>query len=165
MTTDESGPAPSRSSRRGRERRKKGGVIAFLLVSAVPIGAVAWYLMQPPETQSQIAGLFEGSGGRAAKAGICLALLIALAKVALPAFHGASGFLRGLLAWFREKSLGLKIVLFPVHLVVWLLWFVTQILFAVDAIMIVATGILFLVLVVRIVDPSILADVLPEILS
>ena len=166
MTHESDDRAPSRAGRRVRERKKgKGGVIAFLLVSAVPIGAITWYVMQPAETQDRIAGIFQGSGGRAAKAGICLALMFALARIALPAFHATSGALRGVLTRIREKTTAMRVLLFPVHLVVWLLWFVVQLLFALDAVLILATGILFLILAVRIVDPSILADVLPPILS
>ncbi len=167
MTGGEGAPAPARRARKtSRERKKgKGGVIVFLLVSAIPAAAITWYLMQPPERQDKLISLFEGSGGRAAKAGICLVVLIALARLALPAFHHTSGALRGFMHRIREKPKATRILMFPVEFVTWLLWFLVQILFALDAVLILATGALVIILVVRIVDPSVLSDVLPPILS
>ncbi|MDJ0974582.1 MAG: hypothetical protein QNJ98_09000 [Planctomycetota bacterium] len=178
MTEPEASPAPApspRSSgrgprtargRRGERKRGKGGLIVFLLVSAVPAAGVVWYLLQTPETQQKLIGLFgDGAGGRAAKAGICLVVLVALARIALPAFHASSGALRGVMARIRAKPTAVRVLLFPVELVIWLLWFLVQILFAVDAVLILATGALVIILVIRIVDPSVLADVLPPILS
>lgn len=179
MSGPEPPPAPAPAPRRrgaagrgvregGRRERKrgKGGLVLFLLVSAVPAAAIGWYLMQPPETQDKLVGLFgEGSGGRAAKAGICLGVLVALARLALPAFHASSGALRGFMGQIRAKGTAARVLLFPVELAAWLLWFAVQILFAVDAVLILATGALVIILVIRIVDPSVLADVLPPILS
>lgn len=158
--------SPRRTRGTKRERKKgKGGVIVFLLVSAVPAAAIGWYLMQPQERQDKIVEMFDGSGGRAAKAGICLVVLIALARLALPAFHHTSGALRGFMHKMREKPKATRVLLFPVEFVTWLLWFTVQILFALDAILILATGALVIILVVRIVDPTVLSDVLPPILS
>lgn len=161
-----SGRAPARAGRRGREQGKgKGRVILFLLVSAVPAAAVGWYLMQPQETKDKLIDLFDGSGGRAAKAGICLVVLVALARIALPAFHATSGALKGVMERIRAKQGAARILLFPAEFVVWLLWFTVQILFAVDAVLILVTGALVIILAIRIVDDSVLADVLPKILS
>lgn len=163
--------APKRASaRRGdkRERKKKGkgGIILFLLVSALPVAAITWYVLQPQAKQDEIAAIFgDGAGGRAAKAGICLAILFALAKVALPAFHATSGLLRGWMQRIREKKGAARILLWPVEFVIWLVWFASQLLFALDAILILATGALFLILAVRIVDSSVLQDTLPKILQ
>lgn len=156
-----------RAGRGGSRHRKKGrgGVIVFLLVSAVPVAAVIWYLMQAQETKDKLIGMFDGSGGRAAKAGICLVVLIALARLALPAFHATSGALKGAMERIRARTGVARIALFPVEFVVWLLWFTVQILFAVDAILILGTCALVIILVIRIVDPTVLQDVLPAILS
>lgn len=153
------------AARSGGRSRGRGGLIVFLLVSAVPAAAIGWYVMQPKATQDRLIELFDGSGGRAAKAGICLVALIALARLALPAFHASSNRLREVMGRIRAKPAGVRVLLFPLELVVWLLWFLVQILFAVDAVLILATGALVIILVIRIVDPSVLADVLPPILS
>ena len=156
-------PKPRRRERQP-PKKKRGGVLLFLVVSAVPIGAVTWYLLQSAEQQEKIAGLFEGSGGRAAKAGICLVVLFALARLALPAFYASSGALKSVMARMREKGAAGRVVSFPAYAVIWFLWFGLQILFAVDAILILVMCALVLVLAVRIIDPSVLVDVLPPIL-
>ena len=52
---------------------------------------------------------------------ILLGILLLLARIALPAFHGASSALRGVLFRLREKPKGLRILLFPVEFLVYLL--------------------------------------------
>ncbi len=166
--SEQSAPAPRRRSRgaTGKRRGGKGALIPFLLVSAIPAGAVVWFLLQSSETQERIADMFgDGGGGRAIKAGICLAVLVGLARVALPAFHSTSGLLRASMAKIRQKPLAARVLLFPAELVIWLAWFLVQILFAVDAVLILATGALVIILVVRIVNPSVLQEYLPPILS
>jgi hypothetical protein len=158
--------AVKRSRReRGTGKKKRGGIVLFLIISAIPIGAVTWFLLQSQAQQDKIAGLFEGSGGRAIKAAIVFAVLIALARIALPAFHASSGKLQALMAHMREKGAATRVASFPAYALVWFLWFGLQILFAVDAVLILVASVLVLVLAVRIIDPSVLADVLPPILS
>lgn len=166
-------PAPVRRSQgradKGRGRSKKKGLPAlalFLLFGAAPAAIAGWFFTRPQEEQDALlARLPEGTGGRALKAGICVAVLFGLARVALPAFHGTGAFLRGGLASLRSKPTALRILLFPVELVVWLLWFVVQILFAVDAVLIVAASVGTLVLVARILKPDLFESWLPEILK
>ena len=167
---DPAGQAPLRRAKReGRAaRKKKKGLPAlflFLLFGAAPAAIAGWFFTRPEEDQAaMLARLPEGTGGRALKAGICLAVLFGLARVALPAFHGTGAYLKGALVSLRSKSTAMRILLFPVGLVVWLLWFVVQILFAVDAVLIVATSVGTLVLVARILKPDLFTDWLPEIL-
>ena len=159
-------PEVKRSRRdRAAGKKKRGGIILFLIVSAIPIGAVTWFLLQSQEQQDKISGLFEGSGGRAIKAAIVFAVLIALARLALPAFHASSSKLQEIMAGMREKGAATRVASFPAYALVWFVWFGLQILFAVDAVLILVACALVLVLAVRIIDPSVLADVLPPILS
>ena len=148
----------------GRTRKKgKGGIIAFLLASAAPIAAAAFWFAQPEERRQQILDKIPaGAGGRAIAAGIAFGSLLLLARVALPAFHGASGALRGLLFRIREKPKALRILLFPVEFLVYLVWLGIQLLFAVDAFLIIVAAFVGLLLVIRIVKPDILPGILPE---
>ena len=164
-------PARRRGARRGKRGREddgrprkkgKGGLIAFLLASAVPIAAaVAWFALPEERRQGILDKIPSGAGGRAIAAGVAFGSLLLLARVALPAFHGASGALRGVLFRIREKPKALRILLFPVELVVYLLWLLVQMLFAVDAFLIVVAALVGLLLVIRIVKPDFLPDILP----
>lgn len=150
-------------------RRKKSGfpaLIFFLLFGAAPAAIAAWFFTRPEEDQAaMLSRLPEGTGGRALKAGICVALLFALARLALPAFHGAGVFLKGTLLTLRAKPTALRVLLFPFELLVYLLWVVVQILFAVDAVLILAACAGTLILVARIVRPDLFESWLPEILK
>lgn len=153
---------------RGAKRRKKGfpALVLFLLFGAAPAAIAAWFFTRPQEEQDALlARLPAGTGGRAVKAGVCVAVLFGLARVALPAFHGTGAFLQGGLATLRSKPTALRVLLFPVELVVWLMWFVVQILFAVDAVLIVAASVATLILVARILKPELFETWLPEILK
>lgn len=160
---------PGRRAGRGREddgrprRKKKRGLVAFLLASAVPLAAVGFWVAQPEERRQQILDKIpSGAGGRALAAGVAFGSLLLLARVALPAFHGASGALRGVLLKIREKPKALRVLLFPVEFLVYLLWLGLQLLFAVDAFLIVVAAAVGLLLVIRIVKPDLLPGVLPE---
>ena len=172
MAVDPEDPVPLRRSSRleGRSpvRRKKRGpmvVLLFLIFGAAPAGLAVWYFMMPPETQQQILDRIPtGAGGRALKAGICVALLFGLAKVALPAFFGTGSMLYAAMQTMRAKTTPLRVLCFPAEALLWLLWFTVQLLFAIDAVLIVATALATLVLVARILKPDLLAEVLPRIL-
>ena len=164
MADDQKTPVRKRRAGGGRKRRKFSWK-AFLLINLIPLGAFAFYFFSPPEQQAQLRGFFENSENRAIKAGIAFALLIGLSMVALPAFHGTSGALKGLMERMRAKKGIVRVLLFPVEFVVWLLWFVVQILFAVDAIAILVCAAVALILILRIVDPTILEDTLPAFLK
>ena len=159
-------PGKGGRTREGR-RRSKGpsAVLLFLLFGAAPIGALLWFFVQPDWRQAEIlAKVPAGAGGRALKAAVCLGVLFALARVALPAFYGTAATLRGGLVWFRARHRVLRVLLFPGEAVLWLLWFFVKLLFAVDAVLIVAAGAATLILVARILKPDLLSDVLPELL-
>jgi hypothetical protein len=141
-------------------------VVAFLVFGAAPVAAVVWFFAQPQWRKDQILDKVpEGAGGRAIKAGICVLVLVGLARIALPAFHGTAATLRGALDALRAKPKPLRVLLFPVEFVVWLLWFAVQMLFAVDAVLIVAAAVATLLLVARILKPDLLSDVLPPVLQ
>ena len=144
-------------------KKKKRGILAFLLASAVPLAAVGIWLVQPEERKQQILEKVpSGVGGRALAAGAAFGILLLLARVALPAFHGASTALRGVLLRLREKPKALRVLLFPVELLVYLLWLGLQLLFAVDAFLILVAAAVGLLLVIRIVKPDILPGILPQ---
>jgi hypothetical protein len=150
--------------RDGAERRKgRGGWVAFLLASLVPAGALAWFFLQPEDRRKALLDqLPAGAGGRAVAAGVSFGVLVLLARVALPAFHGASGALRATLARFRARRGPLRALLFPVELVLGLVWFLFQLLFALDAFLILVCALVGLLLVVRIAYPALWPDVLPQ---
>ncbi|MFV1958895.1 MAG: hypothetical protein ACC662_05715 [Planctomycetota bacterium] len=151
-----------RRRRRERSPRGRGGLVVFLLASLVPLGAAAWFLALPPQRREAVLDeIPDGVGGRALVAGISFGVMALLAWVALPAFHHASGRLGGVLAGLGERRGVARVLLFPAHLAVWLAWFSCQVLFAVDAFLILASACVALLLAVRIVVP----DFLPAILS
>jgi hypothetical protein len=167
------GAAPS-PRRRGAERRGEGGragrrgarraIVPFLLVSLVPAAAVGWFLLQPEATRQDVLDRIpEGVGGRVLVAAIALAVLVVLARVALPTFRGASTGLRGLLDRFRRRRRVVRILLLPLEFATWLLWFLVQVLFAVDAVLVLAAALLVLLLAVRVLRPDFLPDVLPQL--
>ena len=65
----------------------------------------------------------------------------------------------------RRKPTWLRILLFPFEIIVWILFQVARLGRMADAVAIIGLCVLFLVLVVRIMKPDLLADVLPEILK
>ena len=168
-------PTPSRSAapvtQRERERREgvtrpksrgRGGLGVFLLAGALPAGAVAWLALMPAEQRDAILGKIpEGWAGRASEAGICFLVLLLLARVALPAFHNSTALLRGVGARFAARRGALRVLLYPVELLVHLLLLVVQALFAIDALLIVAAGLVLILLVGRIVKPDWLPGILP----
>ena len=75
----------------------------------MPLAAVGIWLAQPEERKQQILEKVpSGVGGRALAAGAAFGILLLLARVALPAFHGASTALRGVLFRLREKPKALR---------------------------------------------------------
>jgi hypothetical protein len=158
-------PAGEAPRRRPREpRRGRGGAVVFLLASAVPAAGALWFLLLPESERSALLEKFPaGAGGRALAAAAALAILLLLARVALPAFHGSSGALGRAAANLGSRRGFLRVLLFPAFALVSLLRFVAQVLFAVDAFLILASGVAFLLLVVRIAKPDFLPGVLPEL--
>jgi hypothetical protein len=138
--------------------------VVFLLASALPLAAVVLFFLQPRERREELLEKIpEGIGGRAVSAGIAFGILLLLARVALPAFHGASTGLQHTLARMRSRRGALRVLLFPVEGLLGLAWFLMQLLFAVDAFLIVACALVGLLLVARIVQPGLLPDILPQL--
>lgn len=152
-------------ARKASARKKaRGGnaIVLFLLFGAAPLGLLTWFFLQPEATRAQmLEQIPEGVGGRAAKAGICLAVLIGLSVVALPAFHGASSALRGVLDKMRTAPMWRRVLMSPIELVLGLLWLVVQVSFAVDVLLIVATSLGLLLATARIVLPDLLPGIAP----
>ncbi|MDF1702031.1 MAG: hypothetical protein P1V36_12815 [Planctomycetota bacterium] len=168
MAADGPAPARRREPRAERPRKKKGKTIALILLLflGAPAAGAAWYFMQPAERQQQIQDkLPEGWQDRAVKAGICIGVLFVLAKIVLPLLHGAAGGLGRALAAMRTKPTWLRVVLFPIELILWILFTVARLGRAADAVAIVGLCALFLILVVRIMKPELLAEYLPAIVK
>ena len=178
MSTPSGAGAPHQSaplSRRERERqqgeggygggrRGRGGLGVFLLAGALPVAAVVWFLLQPAERRDELlARLPEGWGGRATHAAIAFGVLVLLARVALPAFHGAAGALRRAQAALAARRGLTRVLLAPLEALVYLLGFVARALFAVDAALILAACLVLLLLVARIVKPELLPSILPSL--
>lgn len=158
----ERGAAPVR--RREPARRSRGGLGAFLLAGALPAAAVGWLFTRPEaEREALLARIPAGWAGRAAHAGIAFGVMLVLARVALPAFHGASAGLRTAASRLSARRGVVRVLLAPVEAVVGLLRLLVRALFAVDAALIVAAGLVLLLLVVRIVKPEVLPGVLPQL--
>jgi hypothetical protein len=157
-------PAPVRRRESERKRSSGGGVAAFLIAGALPIGAVVWFFLQPQATRDQmLAKIPAGWAGRAAHAGIAFGVLIVLARVALPAFHDSTAALGALQQRMAaRKGIG-RVLLYPVEALVALLRVLCRLLFAVDALLILACCLVLLLLVARIVKPGILPDILPQL--
>jgi hypothetical protein len=154
------GPGPRRRPR--AVARKRGGLGLFLLAGALPVAAIAFLFFQP---EAQRDALLErvpaGWTGRAIHAAIAFGVLFVLARLALPAFHGTAGSLRGLVERLRARRGVVRVLLWPFEALVGLLRILVQILYAVDAALILVAALVLLLLVVRIVKPGFLPDVLP----
>ena len=163
MPADE-GSAPARRGLAARRRKKdRGGLVAFLVASAIPLGGLAFFFLQPPAKRQAVLDRFEGRGGTALAAGLAFGIMALLAWVALPAFHRASGLLQGVLARIRRARPVVRVLLFPVEFGVWLFWFLGQVLFAVDAFLIIAAALIGLLLTIRIVVPEFLPGILTSL--
>ena len=159
-------PVRAREPRAPKKKKGRGLGLILLLFLAAPAAVAGWYYLQPPEKQEQIrAKLPEGWEDRAIKAGICVAALFVLAKVVLPLLHASTQGLGRALDGIGRKPTWVKVLLFPVTLVLWILFQVARLGRLADAVAILALCVLFLVLVVRIMKPDLLADVLPAILQ
>lgn len=127
----------------------------FLAFGAAPIGLVIYFFTLPKVKQQDILDKIpEGVGGRALIAGALVVALIVLARIALPAFHGASGALKSAMHWVQRQKTIVRVLLFPFELIIWLLWFVCQILFGLDAVAIIACALGALLATIRIFNPE-----------
>ena len=145
-----------------RRRKERGGLWAFLLAGALPVAAVVWVLLMPQgERDPLLAKIPAGWAGRATHAAIAFGILIALAWVALPAFHGAARALNGAAARLRARRGFLRVLLFPYELLVNLFRALVRLLYGVDVVLILACVLVVLLLVVRIMKPEFLPGVLP----
>jgi hypothetical protein len=155
-------PPAARSPRRGAAARKRGGLGIFLLAGALPVAAIVWFLLQPQaQRDAFFAKMPAGWGGRALHAGIAFGVLFVLARVALPAFHGSAGSLRLLVARLRVNRGAVRVLLYPFEALVGLLRILVQILYAVDAALILVAALVLLLVAVRIAKPEFLPGVLP----
>jgi hypothetical protein len=158
--------APRRDRAERPKRKGASALILFVAFGAAPVGVLVWWLFQPEERRQEIlARIPEGAGRRAVEALVCLGVLVALARIALPAFHGAAAALRQARERGRTRRPLLRVLLFPYDLLVWILWFLAQILFAVDAVLILVAGAALLLLVASIFKPEIMPDFLRQFLG
>lgn len=156
-------PASTPRRERGRRPRKKGkgGLIARLIVLAIPLGtAIVVTLLPEEQRQNLLNQLPEGVGGRILATLFVFGAMAALAWVVLPLVHHAARGVWGLVQRLKEKPNPSRILLWPVRLVVWCVWFGLQCVFAVNAFLIVLAALVGLVLTIRIIEPGFLPQVL-----
>jgi hypothetical protein len=143
-------------------RKERGGFWAFLLAGALPVAAVVWILLLPEAQRDALfAKIPSGWGSRATQAAIAFGILIVLARIALPAFHGASRALNGTAGRLAARRGFMRVLLFPYELLVNLLRALVRLLYGVDVVLILASILVILLLVVRILKPEFLPGVLP----
>lgn len=156
------GQTPSLRRRARTPARGRGGLWAFLLAGAVPAAGAAWFFLQPQATRDDLlARLPAGWGGRAIHAGIAFGVLVVLARVALPAFHGAAGTLRATALRLAANRGALRVLLYPLEALVGLARVVVQALYGIDVALILAAALVLLLVAVRIMKPEFLPGVLP----
>jgi hypothetical protein len=150
-------PAPPRA-RRGRPEKPGRGrraLVLFLLANLIPAAVIVWFATMPAERrQAFLDRVPSGVGGRALAAGVAFAVLLVLARLVLPAARAALAFLGNAMAWFRTRPRGKRALLYPAEAATSLTWFGVQVLFAIDAALILAAAAAFLMYVVRIVKPD-----------
>ena len=148
-----SGPRESRRGARAPERRVNWMVL--LLANALPIGMVVWLLAMPPDKRQRLFDQIpSGTVARAGAAVGALLLMVVFARLVLPAAKGALAGLLRAQAWFHGKRGAARVALYPAEAAVGLAWFVVQMLFAVDLVLILACGAGFILYAVRIVKPE-----------
>ena len=144
------------SKRQGaRAPEKKVNWLVVLLGSALPVGTIVWIATMPADKRQKLFdSIPSGVAARSAAAVAALAGMVVLARLVLPGAKAAiAACLRGM-AWCRAKKGVARVALYPVEFVVGLGWFLMQMLFAVDLILILACGVGFLLYAVRIVKPD-----------
>jgi hypothetical protein len=126
-----------------------------VLLGAAPVGCLVYVLLMPAEKRTKlIDSIPQGVGSRAVTAVLSLAVLIVLARLVLPGAKGAVAALTRALAWCRMQRGFRRVLWFPVEMLVGLVWFLAQIAFAVDMVLVLACAIAFVLYVVRIAKPE-----------
>jgi hypothetical protein len=143
----------SRSEKYVREKKFPWPLV--VLLGAAPVGCLVYVLLMPAEKRTKfLDSIPQGVGSRAVTATISLAVLVVLARLVLPGAKAAVGALTRALGWFKGNR-GMKRVLYaPAEAVVGLVWFLAQIVFAVDMVLVLACAIAFILYVVRIAKPD-----------
>ncbi len=148
-------PAPRRRGEGGRRPRRRGKPWVFLIANAIPAGAVIGWFALPEATRQRVRDAVpSGVAARATAAAICFGVLVVLARVVLPAARGAILALSGAMGWFRARRGAARVALYPAEAATGLAWFLAQCLFAVDAALVLASGLAFLGYVAKIVQPG-----------
>lgn len=147
-------PEPRRPGRFVK-RGGRGGLGLFLLANAVPVGAAVWWFTRSAQSrQAVLDKIPSGVASRAGAAGLCFVALVVLARVVLPAANGAVKALRAVRGRMRQRRGAARALLLPVEGLVGLLELACQVLFSVDAILVLAAAALFVLYVIRIVKPA-----------
>ena len=151
--------APKRTTQASRSekfvREKKFPWPLVVLLGAAPVGCLVYVLVMPAERRTKLLdSIPQGVGARAVTAVISLAILVVLARLVLPGAKGAVGALTRALAWFQTRRGFRRVLWFPVELLVGLVWFLAQIAFAVDMVLVLACAVAFVLYVVRIAKPD-----------
>lgn len=143
----------SRSEKFVREKKFPWPVV--VLLGAAPVGFLAYVLLMPAEKRTKfLDAIPQGIGSRAVTATICLAILVVLARLVLPGAKGAVAALTRTLAWFKGNRGMRRVLWFPAEMAVGLVWFLAQIAFAVDMVLVLGCAVAFVLYVVRIAKPE-----------
>ena len=150
------GRGSPRESRRGaRAPEKRFNWMVLLLANALPVGMAVWILTMPAERRQRLFDQIpSGVVARAGAALGALLLMVVFARLVLPAAKGSLAALLRAQAWFRGKRGAARVALYPAEVAVGLAWFVVQMLFAVDLVLILACAAGFVLYAVRIVKPE-----------
>ena len=125
-----------------------------------------WFFLQPPDRREAGAprrsprGSAAGRSPRGSPSGSSSSSRASRSRHSTGLPRGSSPPARGI----RSLALPLRVLLAPrSRALLWFVWFLFQLLFAVDAFLVVVSALVGLLLVVRIVSPGFLPDVLPDI--
>ena len=143
----------SRRSRLARTSSQSRAV--WFLPALLPIGATIWFATRDEETRrAYLDRVPEGVGERALEAGLGFCVLVGLAWIVLPiVYHGHKLSRRGL-EWCLARPVGQRVLLAPVMMLLGLSTILFGLLFAADAIAVVAAFVGSLCLGMWIVDPT-----------
>jgi hypothetical protein len=141
-----------------RDRRKRKVSRGLRLLPLVfPAAATVWFLLQSPERRRRvIERVPQGAGERALDAGLGFCLLIGLAWIVLPVTYWSHRWSRRALRWCVDRPVGSRLALLPVALVVGSVSALTGIVFAANALAIVAVFLLTLLMGVWVFQPDFL---------
>jgi hypothetical protein len=126
-----------------------------VLVNVVLIGiAVFWATRSAEQKQAFLDAIPPGVGGRVTTTVVALVLMLVLAWLVLPGARAAVLALTRAGERFRLMPRGKRLLLLPVRAGLEVVWLGAQVLFALDAIAILLSGVAFLLYAIKIAKPD-----------